>query len=665
MDDPCQSPHTPPNADDAWEHVESSLDDIAQLAKGDLPPHEFHGEVLARLLHALAAVGGAIWRRDQAGNLHLDYQINIESTLRDMDETARTRHAEMLLDVLQEGKSRAVPARAGDGRAGNPTALLMLLAPLTLHEEVLGVVQILQRPESGAVLQQDYLRVLSAACELVEDFHRNRRLRTLSQREAFWSQFRGFSDSIHGSLDLAATGYAIANEGSRILKCDRVSVMLRRGSRYRLLAVSGVDSVHRRANLVRRLESLVQTSMAWGESLWYPEQAEQLPPEIETDLDAYLDQSHARCVVVVPLQKAAESSSAEVEPLGALVVERFDAVPDPDLRGHLEAVRGQATLALGNALEYGGLPMLSLMRLVRRARWYTRLEQLPKTLTIALVLGLLAIALAVIPTDFTIKADGELQPQERFHVFAPEDGVFVSLREADDNLVQEAEKLAELQSSKLELQISELLGLIGTVGEELDAFEIRRYKMSDRDPAGEVDPSARAERLAKELEGLEERLEITLQQQEDLTIVSPADGHVLTWNIDQSLANRPVYRGDHLMTIADLTEQWEVNLRIDDDQVGHVLAAQEEQQEDLRVTFILNSKPSERYKGTLSDIGMRTEVDEMGRATVPATLDIGKTQIPDCRPGANVSARIHCGRRSIGYVWLRGLIEAIQSRVLF
>ena len=35
------------------------------------------------------------------------------------------------------------------------------------------------------------------------------------------------------------------------------------------------------------------------------------------------------------------------------------------------------------------------------------------------------------------------------------------------------------------------------------------------------------------------------------------------------------------------------------------------------------------------------------------------------RPGADVMAKIYCGRRSLGYVWFHDVINFIHSRVLF
>ncbi len=37
----------------------------------------------------------------------------------------------------------------------------------------------------------------------------------------------------------------------------------------------------------------------------------------------------------------------------------------------------------------------------------------------------------------------------------------------------------------------------------------------------------------------------------------------------------------------------------------------------------------------------------------------------DLRPGATVTAKVYCGRRSLGYVWFHDLLAFVQSRILF
>jgi hypothetical protein len=66
-------------------------------------------------------------------------------------------------------------------------------------------------------------------------------------------------------------------------------------------------------------------------------------------------------------------------------------------------------------------------------------------------------------------------------------------------------------------------------------------------------------------------------------------------------------------------------------------------------------------------VALTTETDKTTGSTVLVTLTFDRAAIrpEQLRPGATVTAKIHCGRRSLGYVWLHELWETIQSRVLF
>ena len=64
----------------------------------------------------------------------------------------------------------------------------------------------------------------------------------------------------HASLDPAETAFTIANEGRRLIQCDRVSVAIKRGGKCKIESVSGQDVFDARSNtivLLNRLSSAV------------------------------------------------------------------------------------------------------------------------------------------------------------------------------------------------------------------------------------------------------------------------------------------------------------------------------------------------------------------------------------------------------------------------
>ena len=212
-------------------------------------------------------------------------------------------------------------------------------------------------PAGSAASQQGNVRLLEALCDLAGDFHRNRQLAELRQWRSDAARVEDYLRQVHRSLDLPTTCYSIANEGRRLLGCDRVSVLVRHRRSYRVAAVSGIDLVDRRSALVRTMEQFACAVLATGEPACFNDDTRDLPPEWERLLHALLDESRAREVAVLPLQIAQDENAASAQVPGAPVVERFTApVEESSNERRKEVVLRHGALALQNALEYRRVP---------------------------------------------------------------------------------------------------------------------------------------------------------------------------------------------------------------------------------------------------------------------------------------------------------------------
>ena len=58
---------------------------------------------------------------------------------------------------------------------------------------------------------------------------------------------------------------------------------------------------------------------------------------------------------------------------------------------------------------------------------------------------------------------------------------------------------------------------------------------------------------------------------------------------------------------------------------------------------------------------MRAESDPQLGLAVRVITAFDRDQIDELWPGASVNARIHCGQRALGYVWLYELIETTRG----
>ncbi len=354
------SPHPSPEAsDNVWQEIDRLLDELTGLSKSERPAAEFHAECLRRVVGGLGAAGGIFWVRSAGGPLQADARI-VPPSLDLTPAGDAARQARIAAAVLAAGSGEALPpgASAAAGGDENATEFLLLLGPWIVGNEVAGVLQIFLSPGAGPRAQRGYLDFLQVVGELIVEFHRRRQLRNYRLWAADLKRLQDFAEQVHRSLDLKETAYTIANEVRQLAACDRVSVVVRQAVRCRLLAVSGVATVNRRADAVRQLERLADRVCVFGEPLWYPDGANDLPPELDRQLHAHLDESHANVLAVLPLvSQTAEAESPGGAAVGALVVERFQGTLDEPLRWNVLAVRGHCALALQHAREVTRMPL--------------------------------------------------------------------------------------------------------------------------------------------------------------------------------------------------------------------------------------------------------------------------------------------------------------------
>lgn len=674
----------------AWHEIDVLIEEIAGLSKSDMPAGAFHAEFLRRVVSGLAAVGGEVWAAGTGAPLRSEHRILPAESASLNSRDAAWHRRQLAAAVLETGQAKIVAAHSSSGDRGvvpgsapesrpthgddsaNPTEFLVLACPWAVDGDWAGVVEVFQRAGAGPEAERGYLHFLQAMCELLADFHRNRQLRELRQRAAQWRELDQFAEQVHRGLDLEATAYTIANEGRRVLGCDRVSVLVCRSGGCRLLAVSGVDVVERRASLVRALEQLSSAVAGCGEPLWHSRSTVERPPEIESRLAAYLDESPARAMAVVPL-KSAETSRADdasdgsppgrPETLAVLVVEQFRGEFDERTPTAVSALLGHSATALANAMELDRLPMAGWLRALGKARWFIAARQLPKTVLAIVAAVACVLLLTFVPADFRVESRGELQPVDVRDVFAPADGVVAEVRTSHGEQVRAGQVLLLLRNPELDLDFKRVGGELQTARKKLASVEAERLQTprdaeEQRRRYGQL--TAQHEELRELIASLEGQYAILQKKRQELEVRSPVAGQVLTWNLEQLLAARPVNRGQSLMTVADLQGPWQLELRVPDHRVAHVLAAAQ-RAEGLDVTFVLATEPGAQRHGTLVRTGMRTEVADPDGAFVPALVQIDRSEIPELMPGATVTARIDCGRRAVGYVWLHDLLDALRS----
>ncbi len=658
------------------QQIQGLVREIAQLAKSDVSPADFYGEFLNRVVQALAAVGGAVWAPADDGRLTLQYQVNLQLANLHQSESDQRRHGLLLHRVMTTGEGQLVAPHSGapgDEEAGNPTEFLLVLAALKSDQDVRGVIEVIQRPGAPVSTQRGYLRFLLQMCELAGDFLKTRTLRHFTDRQTLWTQLENFTRAAHSSLDPRETAYTIANEGRRLIGCDRVSVAIMRGSKCLIEAMSGQDLLDKRSNTVAMLNRLATAVVAAGEPMWYTGDTRDMPPQVEEAIQAYVDESHSKTVAVLPLARAplpeheqqTEDDRHRPEPVGALIVEQIE---DSRLREGLlqrvDVVSQHSSTALANALEHNGLFLMPVWRALGKARWVVSARTLPKTVAICVVVVGLLISLLVVPYDFRLEGQGSLQPVLRKDVFANVDGTVKKVAVRHNDAVTVDQVVAQMESTELAVEIEKTLGELNTATQELVTTQQRhRNSATGREQSERDELAMKINQLQASIASSEAQLKLLSQKQADLAVRSPIDGVVTSdWNVLKQLAERPVKRGDVLLQVADPSQDWELEVIMPEDRMGHIAQAQRDLKPELEVSYILATDPGTTRVGKVKEVHYSAEVRGEDGNTVLMRVEIDKATLQGfLRPGAEATAEVYCGRRSIGYVWFHDLIAWLQK----
>ncbi len=678
-----QQSFTPDMVERTKQHIKELVNEITQLSHSDMPAEEFYTQFLQRVISAIAAVGGVVWKIGETGSLALQCQMNLRETgLTGVEKEKMAEHSRLLYSALKHPEGlTSTPYTSSEeeaGLTGNPTGCILLLQPLITEVETVGLVEVFQRAEVSQSTLAGYQRFLRQMCEMAVEFIRTGQLKSLADRQLLWNRVEEFVKTIHESLDPHQTAYTIANEGRRLIECDRVSVAIRYGTRCKVDAVSGQDVFDKRSNTVRLLNRLATAVVSVEEPLWYTGDTTNLAPQVEKIIDEYVDESHSKAVVVIPLIEPLREEDKEdfkkrrdnkKKPIGALIVEQIEnSALQTTLRQRVELVEKHACVALSNSLEHNSLFLMPVWRAIGRWSWVVKARTLPKTILVLILAVVLLVGLFVFPYKYEVESEGRLMPSERAEIFAQVDGDISSVDVTHGQKVSKGMQLATLRNIDLEAQYTKLYGDVVRTRSELASKTALLRKSSDKMEQSRLEGEINELNVSLVYYGKE--IEILRQKQQDLVVKSQIPGVVVTFDVKEKLENRPVQRGQVLMEVADPTGDWEVQLYMPEKRIGTIREAQKALEKEfpngeLRVTFILASQPDKKLTGRIVEIHRTAEVREERGNTVLIRVAFDKSQVPNPNMGAGVTGKVYCGVRPIGYVWFCDLFAFIQQKVLF
>lgn len=683
------------------------LEEVSRLCESDIAPSQFYGEMLRRLLESLAAPIGAVWVKTPQGNLQLQFQINLKDAGFDRTDDNRKMHEELLRFALTQnppkpfhllphtGLGSTDPNRAAPG---NPSDYILLVAPIIVNGTVMGLIEVGQGANRAQNAIPGFLQYATLMADLAARYQRNQTMATMVGQQQLWNQLETFSRQIHGSLTPVDVSYIVANEGRRIIACDRVSVALRQHGDVNVEAISGADIIEKRSNLVQLMKALSKEVIAWGEKLVFNGlKDDTLPPKILTALDNYLAESGSKLLVVMPLKDEREEKT-KFPPRSAIIMECFDPPADAQqLVARLDVVARHATGALYNAVEHRRIPMRWIWLPIVKFQEGLGGQKKAILAGVSCLIVLLISVLILVPYPLKMEATGQLQPEVRRKIFPATDGIVREIRVGPNAKVTENANLGVMHDGQLEREIRAIRKEIQLASADMIMYEQRATKGNEADRLAALSEAEKTRILRdskeRELQSLLLRTNGDadpnregyfnlrapfFNNQEAQLLGEQKYWTVLSTNFKEDLADRAVKPTDELLRLGAVEGPWEIETKIPQQNYGHILKAFRDLKTDtLNVEFILLADTSRKFRGTIKRDRIGGEAIPTGQdqenpdPKVTAYVTLNPEDLAVLRhdnllvSGSEIRAKVLCGNKPMGYALFYGIWEFFYEKVVF
>lgn len=648
--------------------------EIEQFAASDLSPEQFFPQFLELVVDAVSAPAGAIWMVQNSA-----FQLCCGVRLDEIGLTAKLAeqlpHARLLAEVSATRQTTTIHTDDVSDLS-LPNRHLLVLSAIQTGEDSHAIVEIFQRPDVAPAARSGYLQFIEQMCSRVSQFKRRRKTSTCDANTETLELLTRVGLQLQRSLDVTEVATVATNEGRILVGCDRVSVLIRRGRRVSIQAVSGQEAINPRASQARAMAALSWDVIRSGLPIKFSGAMAAFSPQVEKHLGDFVQESGARLVYVIPLRESpplVSANSVDQRPprigkvFGCLVLEQFSlSEPTPELTERLDWLAAYVSAALHSARTHQAIFLLPLWRVLGGAHEYLHGRKLIKTLAVAAIATAIICAMVLIQVDFRVGGSGRMMPVTQREIFVSCDSEVMEVLVASGEHVVPGQLLVRLQSNELRA------GLLATQSQIQEKQKMLLALLAERDDALQNQLGDRTNRiegdLAKtriELRGLSVKLDILEERDRRLRVTSPIAGVIATFEVEQLLRHRPVRRGEILMEVMDVTGPWELELQVPEHRMGHLLGAQAQSCSSLPIDFVLVTSPERTFHAQVGEIGTRSTVSADGHSVIDVRADLFAQEQVTPHIGAEVRARVHCGRCSLGYLLFGDVIEFIQKNMWF
>jgi hypothetical protein len=665
--------------------IQRLVEQIAALSKAEISSEEFFGKFLERVTSATDAKGGAVWlvgsrAQDNKSEFQLCAHIDFASSLFGSDETQRTAILNILTDVIRSKNAvilNPTHAEAADlapspsqGGSVNKTPYPFLHVPLHLNGQAIGILQIWLQPYVQAKNFAEFITFLTTLTPYVEQHLQSRRLSNLVLETQRLQHLLRFTSDLAGTLDSLEVARLTANYGRDLAGCERTSVLLREGETWKVLAISGQETVEPKSAMVKAMAAFVEAHFAQetrildkkellerAEAIKTADSAPALATARTDEIDIlYFQLSHVVSAVICPML----NSDKEVN--GAIFCEStFEGYFDSSggksevlpARRVTEWVATYAGRTLAAARDYQTLPFLPVSQRVRGTRLLLTGKKRNRVLLKLALFAAAALAILLYPARRHIDGDCAIQALDRAIVVPEISARIETILVHEGDRVTKGQELARLDTRRLKLELD------GTEQEEL------RYA-ADSDRVRATGDEAGAQVSMLEVKVLDQQAKKLQADIDSATLRSPIDGIVMTKDLELR-AGEVLQEGAPFAEIDDLSA-WQLHAEINERDIAAVEQAFQEKG-PLDLTYILYSQSAHLLharidsRQQISAAAYPREKDNVFLVTIdnpPIPADIVK----DIRPGLTGRAQLDLGRQPLLFTLARKFYRWCQFRMI-
>ncbi len=503
----------------------------------------------------------------------------------------------------------------------------LLAAPLMEHEDLVGVVEALNRLD-GLPFDEDDQFLLANICETASNALHNASLLEAERKVEILHTLVNVSQEIASTLNQDRVLEAIVNQPQRVIPYDRGAIALEERGRLRLKAISGTAQLNPSDPDVQRLESVLRWASGLEQQVHISQREGEIDdprPETREKFRTYFEQTGSRGFFAIPL-------ADEEGRLGILSFESTD--PDFLAEAHLEIIQvlaSQATVALRNASLYRQVPFIGVLEpILEKKRRFMALGKRRRTITLASVAAVI-LFLVLVPMPMRIDGEASVAPSHTDFVRADFDGVLDKVFVREGERVERGAVLAQMQDWEQTAELARAQAKYNAAIEDMD----RALAMNDGALAGRrrVD----ADYWRGELERVHGRLEAAkLRAQISGVVATP---HVEDMNGKMLTAGSPV------MELVD-TSAVTVDVAIPEGEAALIRPG-------AKAGVKLESFPTRTFHGRVAIVSPKGEVEGDKR------VFFARVEVPNdddaIRTGMQGRAKINAGWHPAGYVFFRGL----------